>query len=120
MEKYGFDLTALERKCFGNEVLVQRLVDVYLSSLSRTIDGLVQAVSEGDFEEVHLIAHRFKGESGTVCHQEFHDYADALCRAAQSQDYNELVLLLAGLSQSVVRCSVSDSSGSLSQRGSTA
>ncbi len=101
MSNYQIDLEQLTQKCLGNTDLVEKLVIRFQASLPQLIDEIVQAANQNDMVDVRNIAHRLKGEAGTMCAGETSSLAGRIIEMASSEHRKELVLLIAELACSV-------------------
>ncbi len=104
MSKFHIDLEQLTQKCFGNDELVEKLIIRFQASLPQLVDELVMATNQNNMVEVRNIAHRLKGEAGTMCAGEISSLAERICEMAYAQHNKESALLIAELS-----CNISTS-----------
>lgn len=101
MSKSKIDLEQLTQKCLGNDELVEKLIIRFQTSLPQLVDEMIQAVAQNNFVDIRNIAHRLKGEAGTMCASEICSLATRIIELAHSQHKNELALLIVDLSCSV-------------------
>jgi HPt (histidine-containing phosphotransfer) domain-containing protein len=54
------DLTDLKEMAMGNDEFVEKMVRVFLESTKESLDQLLQAFEEGNFDRVSALAHKIK------------------------------------------------------------
>jgi len=74
----------------GNEVLLNRIVDMFLAQIEQKHDALVKAVAEMNLEAVRFTSHSMKGASGDVGADAIRGKAAAIEMKAKQDDTSSL------------------------------
>ena len=62
----AFDCEEFGDSVMGNEELARRIVRTFVNDIPRQLARLAQAVSDGDVQQVRLVAHSIKGAAASV------------------------------------------------------
>ncbi len=65
-EKPLFDLMPLRNLISGDEEQLKSLVGIFLETLDQNLQGMQEALEEGDASKIEFTAHKIKGSSGQI------------------------------------------------------
>lgn len=85
-----FDESALLERLFGEDELVQKIVDMYIHDAPLKITQLDDALSAGDFDAIAQAAHAIKGAALSISAGQVAEVAEAIERAGWAKDQNTI------------------------------
>ncbi len=94
-----FNVEALQRRCLGNQGLVDRVLRKFGIQLTSDLAELEQALAAGDTETIALVSHRLKGMSANVEAGELNRVASAAEQLALSGSLDGLAHCLQRLQE---------------------
>ena len=97
-----FDLNELLERLGGATEAVDRIISLFLVSVSGHIEALVQAVSEGDAQEIHFHAHTIVGIAANVGAPRIRSTAARMEALAKAGSLTRVPALLAELQESLL------------------
>lgn len=92
-----FDREALFRRTQNNEELVRKLIDIYQTEMSKSLDELRTLVEIKDFEKINSCAHNIKGASANMGCMAFSGTAAKMQEAAMEGQYDTTTNILSDM-----------------------
>jgi HPt (histidine-containing phosphotransfer) domain-containing protein len=99
-ESDAIDVSALERlRKLGGEVLVSKMVDLFISHAEPAIQEASAGVGSGDLDVVRRAAHSLKSSAGNLGAQHVQRLAERIEQSAEHRNTAELKELMASLKE---------------------
>jgi len=92
-----FDKEELLDRVGQDEMLCQRVMQVFLNTMPKDMDTLKTALDENNAEQTNLTAHAIKGMSANVAAQRLKAIASEMEEAGEKKDLKKAVLLMSEL-----------------------
>jgi len=88
-----WDKSAVFNRVRGNKKLLYMLIDTFKEDMPERIDELNQAITAGDFQQIHHVAHSIKGIAGNLSGLTLHHQSNQLELDAKANKTNNLSYL---------------------------
>ena len=99
-----YDISVLLEHSIGDIVFAEEILERFHSRLNPVKQSLETCLQNGDLEEAARVAHRLKGEAGTVAARRLHDVAASLEQSLRGHNGSEPTELLSQLQDAVAEC----------------
>jgi HPt (histidine-containing phosphotransfer) domain-containing protein len=98
------DLAALERRCFGNQPLIDRLLVKFKDCALADIQALETEVYAANVQKIAFIAHQMKGYAATISADPLHKAALELEQLAKVGDFSRIEATFQAVRREALRC----------------
>jgi PAS domain S-box-containing protein len=98
------DPAALDKRCFGNQTLVNRLLAKFRDSALADIQALETEVYAANAQKIAFLAHRMKGYAATIAAEPLREAASKLDQLAKAGDFTRIEASFQAVRREALRC----------------